>query len=106
LAPPDGLDVSVGVGEESRKRFIDPATRLETAEFGAAAGIWVDRRGVLLASLLLDAYTDRRVAVNAYPGVTSWLGDLGFWMALDSEWRPAIGITSRQSMGLGLGIGP
>jgi len=101
----DGLDVDVAVGWESKQRFIDPATRLETAEFTTAAGVWVDRRGTLLASLLIEPHTDRRVGLNIYPGVSSVLGDFGAWLSFDDEWRPSLGISHRRAMGLGVGIG-
>ena len=101
----DGLDVNVGVGVESRIRFIDPVTRLKTAEFGPAAGVWIDRRSVLLGSVLFEPHTDRVVGLNLYPGVVRQLGDFGVWLNFDHDARPSFGISHRSAMGLGLGVG-
>jgi hypothetical protein len=102
---PDGLDITVGVGAESKIRFIDPTTRLVTSEFGPAGGIWIDRRGVLLASLLIEPHTDRVMGLNVYPGVIPFLRDFGAWVNFDDHDRWSFGLTHRQTMGLGLGVG-
>jgi hypothetical protein len=98
------LDVSFGFGKESTERVIDPVTRLETAQFAWAGGVWVDRGGSLLVSLLIDTNTDRVAAVNVYPGVIPGLGDFGLWAAVDNKGRPSIGITTARTLGLGLGV--
>lgn len=97
----NGIDINVGAGWESKKRFIDPATRLETSEFGPAGGIWVDRRGTLLGSLLIEPHTDRYIALNIYPGVAPFLGDFGAWVAFNSDGRPSVGLSHPLGMGLG-----
>lgn len=102
---PNGLDINVGIGQESRIRFIDPTTRLETSEFGIAGGIWIDRKGILLASLLVEPHTDRFVGLNVYPGVLPALGNFGFWLNFDHEGRPAFGISHSQTLGVGTGLG-
>ena len=102
---PNGLDVNIGVGMESRIRFIDPSTRLETSEFGPAAGVWIDRRGVLLGSLLVEPHTDRVVGLNVYPGVLPHVGNFGVWLNFDHEANPSLGISYGRAMGLGAGVG-
>ena len=100
---PNGLDINVGIGQESRIRFIDPTTRLETSEFGIAGGIWIDRKGILLASLLVEPHTDRFVGLNVYPGVVPALGNFGFWLNFDHQGRPAFGISHSRTLGVGTG---
>jgi hypothetical protein len=101
----DDIDVSFGVGQESKKRFIHPETLLETAEFGWAGGLWIDRGGSLLASVLLDPNTERFIALNVYPGVVPGLGGVGLWATISGRGKPAIGFTARRTLGLGAGFG-
>ena len=106
LRRPDGVDVSVALGQQSRQRWLNPYTTLEWAEFGWSAGIWADRDGTLLAGLTWDQGTDRRVALNVYPGFLHVAGaDLGAWFVVDAAGRPYLGFTSRRTLGAGLGIG-
>ena len=60
---------------------------------------------LLLASLLVEPHTDRVVGLNVYPGVIPFMGDFGAWVNLDDQSRVSFGITHRQAMGLGLGVG-
>jgi hypothetical protein len=99
------LDVSLGFGQESKKRYIHPETLLETADFGWAGGLWIDRGGSLLASLLIDPNTERFIAVNVFPGVLPGLGGVGMWAAVNGRGRPSIGFTGRRTLGLGAGFG-
>jgi len=101
----DALDVSVGVGQESKHRYIDSETLLEIADFGWAGGLWIDRGGSLLASFLLDPNTDRFLALNVFPGVVPGLRGVGLWLSIDERARPSIGLTGRRTLGLGTGFG-
>lgn len=102
----DGLDVSVGVGQQSRQRWLNPYTTLEWAEFGWSAGIWADRDGTLLAGLTWDQGTDRRVALNVYPGFLRVAGaNVGAWFLVDAAGRPFVGFTTSKMLGAGLGVG-
>jgi hypothetical protein len=102
----NALDISLGIGQESKKRYIHPETLLETAEFGWAGGLWVDRGGSLLASFLVDPNTGRFLALNVFPGVIPGpLKDIGLWAAISGRGRPSIGITGHRTFGLGAGFG-
>jgi hypothetical protein len=101
----DALDVSVGFGQESKKRYIHPETLLETAEFGWGGGLWIDRGGSLLASLLIDPNTQRTVALNVFPGVVPKLRSLGLWLTFNAHGQPAFGFAGRQTLGVGAGFG-
>jgi hypothetical protein len=101
-----GIDVSLGVGRESREQFLGAELHVEKIRTGWSGGVWVDRNNVLLASLLLDEHTDRRLALNVYPGVAPLGGlKLGAWFVLDYNGRPFIGVTGSRTMGLGFGLG-
>lgn len=102
----DGLNVSAGVGFESRARFLDQYTQLESIDAGPSAGLWLDRDNVLLAALTLDQATDRRLALNVMPGVID-VGGLGVggWFVLDAEGRPYLGVSGSGTLGLGIAWG-
>jgi hypothetical protein len=102
----DGLTLDVGVGQQSRQRWLDPYTALEFAEFGWSAGVWLDRDDTLLAGLTWERGTDRRVSLNVYPGFARVAGtELGAWFVLDAAGRPYLGISTSRTLGAGLGIG-
>ncbi len=102
----DGLSISGGIGFESRQRFLDQFTQLESIDAGLSAGLWLDRENVMLASLTFDNATDRRVALNIMPGVFDVGGmGVGGWIVVDSEGRPYIGFSGSRTLGLGLGWG-
>jgi len=101
----DGLDLNVGGGYESQIRFIDPVTRDERAEFKPAAGVWLDRRGVLLASVLFEPHTDRVLGLNVYPGVVPMMRGGGAWVNVLRGGHVAFGLTYKKAMGLGVGLG-
>jgi hypothetical protein len=102
----DGLNVTAGIGFESRQRFLDPYTQLESIDAGVSAGLWLDRDNVMLAAVTYDHATDRRVALNVLPGVFDVGGvALGGWFVVDGEGRPYVGLTGSGTLGLGLGWG-
>jgi hypothetical protein len=102
----DGLEVSIGGGAESHRRDLDPVTQIESAQFNPSAGVWIDREGSLLFSMTWNQQTDRRFAIDVFPGVLSIAGArLGTWFMLDGDNRPYFGVTSRRTLGMGLGIG-
>jgi hypothetical protein len=100
----DALDLSIAVGQQSFARRIIAETELEEADFDWSGSVWLDRDGALLAGATFDRRTDRRVALNVYPG---WIRpgglNLGGWLLVDSNGRPYIGITGN-TLGLGAGI--
>jgi hypothetical protein len=101
----DGLEVSVGIGAESHARQLDQQG-VETAQFSLSTGIWIDRDGSLLFQATWDHKTDRRLAIDVFPGVISIAGStIGAWFQLDRDYNPYFGITGRRTLGLGVGAG-
>lgn len=102
----DGWDVSASLGMQSFTRHLDPGTWYESAEFSLAAGLWLDHDDVLAASLTVDQRTDRRVALNLFPGMLRLRGmGIGAWVLVDAAGRPYLGVTGSSFAGLGLGLG-
>ena len=102
----DGLDASVAVGFEAGAMHINNVTGEETVDFVLTAGAYVDRNGSLLVSAVASAVKDRWLTFNVYPGVLGLAGrSLGFWMVLPRSVKPRIGISSRMTLGAGLGLG-
>jgi hypothetical protein len=101
-----GLDVSAALGFEAGTMHIDDATGEETVDFVLTGGVFVDRDGSLLASAVASAVADRLLTLNVYPGVLGIAGgSLGFWMVLPRSLKPRIGLSSRMTLGAGLGLG-
>lgn len=102
----DGLDVSVAVGGEGRIQNIDPETGEETPEIAAGGGIFIDRDGTLLGSLMLSETEHRRFVLNVYPGVLDVLGGrVGSWLIIRKDWEVRFGLSFSQTLGLGVGTG-
>lgn len=102
----DGLDVSVAVGGEGRIQNVDPETGEETPEIAVGGGVFVDRDGTLLVSVMASETAHRRLAVNVYPGVLDVAGGkLGGWLIVRKDWHVRFGISVAGAMGLGLGAG-
>jgi hypothetical protein len=102
----DGLEVSLGLGAQSYSRTLDPESQVESAKFGLSAGVWVDREGSLLFSATWDEKTDRRLAIDLFPGVVSPGGlKIGAWFLIDADGRPYFGLTGGRTLGVGLGVG-
>jgi hypothetical protein len=103
--PYDGVTVNVGAGANSsgRKLNID---HVEEATFSFSSGVWIDRDGALLFSATWDHKTDRRLAIDVFPGVIDIAGStIGAWFQLDQNYRPYLGITGRRTLGAGIGVG-
>ncbi|MDX1495848.1 MAG: hypothetical protein R3253_17385, partial [Longimicrobiales bacterium] len=102
----DGLDVSVAVGGEGRIQNVDPETGEETPEIALGGGVFVDRDGVLLFSVMTSETAHRRFVVNVYPGVLDVAGGrLGGWLIVRKDWQVRFGISVGGAMGLGVGTG-
>jgi hypothetical protein len=102
----DGLDVSVAVGGEGRIQNIDPVTGEETPEIAIGAGVFFDRGGTLLASVIASKAEHRRFVVNVYPGVVDVAGGrLGGFLIVRQNWDVRLGLSLAGAMGLGLGGG-
>lgn len=107
LPRPDGLNVNLAAGFQSRTRFVDPFDQTESINQSFSAGLWLDRDNTLVASFTYDEKTDRRFAVNVFPGSLELgvLGKPGFFAFLDSDGRPFFGFSTSRTLGLGTGIG-
>ena len=102
----DGLDLSVGFGVEGRIQKIDPETGEETPELALGGGIFVDRNGSLLASVMASEAEHRRFVVNVYPGVLDIGGGrLGGWFLVRDDWAFRFGISIADALGLGVAAG-
>jgi len=101
----DGLEVAFGAGVDSHSRKLN-TEHVEEAKFSFSTGVWIDRDGSLLFSATWNHKTDRRLAIDVFPGVFSIAGStVGAWFQLDQYNRPYIGLTGRRTLGGGLGVG-
>jgi hypothetical protein len=103
--PYEGLTVNVAAGANSSGRKLN-IEHVEEASFSFSSGIWIDREGSLLFSATWDHKTDRRLAIDVFPGVIDVGGStIGAWFQLDQDFRPYFGITGRRTLGAGIGVG-
>ena len=101
----DGLEFNVAAGANSSGRKLN-LEHVEEATFSFSSGVWVDRGGSLLFSVTWDHKTDRRLAIDVFPGVIDIAGSsIGAWFQLDQNYRPYFGITGRRTLGAGVGVG-
>jgi hypothetical protein len=99
------LTVNVGAGANSSGRKLN-VEHIEEATFSFSSGLWIDRDGSLLFSATWDHKTDRRLAIDVFPGVISIAGStIGTWFQFDQNWSPYFGITGRRTLGAGIGVG-
>jgi hypothetical protein len=97
------INVAAGANSAGRKLNLE---HIEEATFSFSTGIWIDRGGALLMSATWDHKTDRRLAVDVFPGVVHIAGaTIGAWFQFDQYYRPYFGITGRQTLGAGIGVG-
>lgn len=102
----DGLDVSFGIGGEGRTQNIDPDTGEETPAIAVGGGVFFDRGGTLLASLMVSEAEHRRVVLNVYPGVLPIAdGRLGGWLIIRDSGHLRFGVSIAHGWGLGFGTG-
>jgi hypothetical protein len=100
------LDVTVAFGGEGRIQNLDPETGEETPEIALGAGLFIDRHGSLLTSVMLSEVPHRRFVVNVYPGVVDVAGGrVGGWFLLRDDWAVRFGLSFSGALGLGLGSG-
>jgi hypothetical protein len=82
---------------------IDPATGEKTVTLLPNAGLFYDRDGSLLASLLVRARRTERVTINVYPGVVHFFGwSPGLWAHILDNGRFRFGVVPK--FGLGIGV--
>jgi hypothetical protein len=103
--PYDGVTINVGAGANSCGRELN-AEHVEEATFGFSTGVWIDRGGALLFGASWDHQTDRRLAIDVFPGLISIAGStIGTWFQFDQHWTPYFGVTGRRTLGAGIGVG-
>ena len=87
-----GLSWSAGAGLKAKDLLeLDDDTR--GVDLALVGGVWVDREGSLLASVILAATKRYRARLNLYPGVLR-LGSLSpsFFLVMDHEERILVGL--------------
>jgi hypothetical protein len=103
----DGDAWSAGFGVDAVDNpVVDPRTDAKTATLRFKGGLFYDRRGSLLGSLLVGSRNDvAAVDLDLYPGVLH-VGPLhpGLWLQMPRAGGLRVGITSR--WGIGIGHGP
>jgi hypothetical protein len=103
---PDGIDVSVAFGGEARIQRIDPVTGEERPTIGWGAGVFVDRGGSLLWSVMASQAEHRRFVLNVYPGVFEPLPRrMGAWLLVRQSGAIRLGVSWTGALGLGVGAG-
>ena len=101
-----GLDVSVAFGAEGRVQGVDPDTGEETPELALGGGVFVDREGSLLVSVMASQVEHRRFVVNVYPGVIPFAdGRFGAWFLVRDDGAMRFGLSGRGALGLGIAGG-
>lgn len=97
--------VTVAVGGDTKVRYVDPVTRIESISMVLGGGVYIDRNNSLLAAFNISPNV-HRLSAQIYPGVWPgrWRG-LGAWIAQDYQGKVTGGIVHRRALGLGLGFG-
>lgn len=102
----DGYDISIAAGGEGRIQNIDPLTGEETPELALGAGVFLDRGGTLLASVLVSEAEHRRFVLNVYPGLLPIANRrFGGWLIVREHGHVRIGVSIANSWGIGVGTG-
>ncbi len=102
---PNGTAVSLGAGVRSAERYlISEKGRQVSLTTPFSIGIFYDRNNSLLASIQVSDVSDNFICANIYPGLIK-LGNFspGVWATIDKKGYPTIGITTRYTLGVGLG---
>jgi hypothetical protein len=101
-----GLGLSAGGGlHASRLITLDEATNRKTAVLTGTAGVFLDRHGSLLASLVYSGVHDRQFSLNVYPGlVPGGKFSPGFWAQRGRDGGVLMGVGLRWLPGLSLAL--
>lgn len=104
VALDDEYGVGATLGFSAKERFVDPVTGAESITPRQGGGLYVDRNGSLLASLVVTGR--ERVEANVYPGVLpGWFGRIGAWGGIHRDEGLSFGLSTRRTLGLGFGFG-
>jgi membrane-associated phospholipid phosphatase len=101
----DGRALSFGVGADAvQTSVIDAATDQRTVTLSPNAGIFFDRNGSLLASLLVRGGNDTYATVNIYPGALGLRHmPVGVWGAALRGGGARVGLSAPFGLGIGYG---
>jgi hypothetical protein len=99
-----GRSISVGIGRGSDVAAIEDSVKdVRTVNLGARAGIFYDRDGSLLASLIYNGSNDGLFVINVYPGVLH-VGSASPGVWLDVR-RNGVRFGVAAPLGVGIGYG-
>jgi hypothetical protein len=102
----EGHSVSGTAGIAAIDRTVDPATQREEVRLALSWGAFWDRDDSLLASIVYGSQGKNDIAVNVYPGVFPGIArNAGVWLVRTQENRFRFGVSSGQTLGVGLGYG-
>ena len=100
----DGGDCLSAGGGFKADTLVDITDRTKTVELAVSGGVFWDRNGSLLASLLVAKSKDYAQRLNVYPGVFKIAGlSPGLFAAWNRDGKGLFGI-SLASLGLPVGI--
>lgn len=102
----EGHWISLAAGLDPRDNpIVDPETGQRTVVLAPSAGIFWDRDGSLLASLLVRAGRTEAATLNVHPGVVRIAGySPGLWAQWLRSRQLRVGLATE--LGLGVGVGP
>lgn len=100
----NGRSISVGIGRGSDVVAVEDSVKdVRTVNLGPRAGIFYDRDGSLLASLVYDGSRDGLFVINVYPGLLKIGGaSPGIWLDIR---RNGVRFGLAAPIGLGVGYG-
>ena len=101
----EGYAVSLGVGADAvRITVLDSLTDRRTVDLRPNAGLFFDREGSLLASLLIRLEHESLATLNIYPGVRLWNRTLpvGLFVGVRREGGVRVGVAGPFGFGIGI----
>ena len=102
---PNGAAISVSAGVRSGERYLlSEVARQVSVTTPFSFGIFYDKNNSLLASIQVSDVSDYFINANVYPGLIK-IGNFspGLWAVFDRRGYPTIGISTRYTLGVGLG---
>lgn len=99
----NGKSLSVGIGGKTTSIVKVSSWRDKySAKFGTSAGIFYDKEGSLLASILISDVEDYFCNINVYPGLFGFHNfQPGFWVILSQHGDVSLGITTKFTLNIG-----
>lgn len=101
----NGRSISFGAGVNAEVKILNVETDARTVELTPTAGIFYDREGSLLMSMVVRSGVENNASLNVYPGaVIGRRLPFGFWLSTGQGGKPRLGLVS--SWGVGMASGP